>query len=250
MRHIGFSTGALAFADFRRGLELLRGTTANAVELSALRPAELDPLIDALDGLDLAGFGFVSVHAPSGADPSDEPRIVDRLAKVADRGWPIVVHPDCIHQPSLWRRLGKLACIENMDKRKPVARTRDELGVWFKELPEASLCMDLAHARQIDPTMTEAFLMLRDFGERLTEVHISEVNSACKHEAISHGAMLAYRQVASLVPASIAVVIESVISAEFIDDEIDAATQSLATDGGHPRIRARRSGATPRPVHA
>jgi hypothetical protein len=200
--------------------------------------------------LDLAGFEFVSVHAPSGTDPSDESRIVDRLAKVAARQWPIVVHPDSIHQPSQWRRLGKLVCIENMDKRKPVARTRDELRVWFNELPEASLCMDLAHARQIDPTMTEAFLILRDFGDRLAEVHISEVNSACKHEAISHGAMLAYRQVASLVPASVPVILESVIAAEFIDDEIEAATQSLATDGGRPRIRARRSGATPRPVHA
>jgi hypothetical protein len=250
MRRIGFSTGALAFADFRRGLEMLRGTSANAVELSALRPAELDPLVDALDTLDLAGFDFISVHAPAGADPSDEQRVVDRLASVAAREWPIVVHPDSIHQTSLWRRLGKFLCVENMDKRKPVARTRDELRVWFQELPEASLCMDLAHARQIDPTMTEAHLILRDFGGRLAEVHISEVNSACKHEAISHGAMLAFRQVASLVPASVAVIIESVISADFIDDEIDAADLSLATDRGHPRIRARRSGATPKPIHA
>ena len=49
--------------------------------------------------------------------------------------------------------------------------------------------MDLGHARQIDPSMTEAFLILRAFGDRLAEVHISEVNSACKHEAISHGAL-------------------------------------------------------------
>lgn len=249
MRRIGFSTGALAFADFRRGLDMLRGTTAKAVELSALRPAELDPLVDAIDALDLAGFEFVSVHAPTGTAPSDECRIVDKLAKVAARGWPIVVHPDSIHQPSLWRRLGKLVCIENMDKRKPVARTRDELRVWFRELPEASLCMDLAHARQIDPSMTEAFLILRDFGDRLTEVHLSEVNSACKHEAISHSAMLAYRQVASLVPDSIFVILESVIAADFIDDEIDAACQSLA-DRPRPGIRARRSGATPKPIPA
>jgi len=46
MRLVGFSTGALAFADFRRGLQMLRETGAKAVELSALRAAELDPLME------------------------------------------------------------------------------------------------------------------------------------------------------------------------------------------------------------
>ena len=43
MRPIGFSTGALAFADFRRGLALTRKAECAAVELSALRQAELFP---------------------------------------------------------------------------------------------------------------------------------------------------------------------------------------------------------------
>jgi hypothetical protein len=193
MRLVGFSTGALAYADFRRGLEMLRDIGAKAVELSALRTVELDPLMAALDALDLGQFKFISVHAPSGVDDQHERYVVEKLCAVAERGWPIAVHPDSIHDDALWRPFGKLMCIENMDKRKPIARTRDELGQWFDRFPEASLCLDLAHVRQIDPTMTEAYLMLRDF-------KLSEINSACRHEPISYGAHLAYQQVASLIP--------------------------------------------------
>ncbi len=250
MRLVGFSTGALAFADFRRGLDMLAGTSAKAVELSALRSAELDPLVDSLDGLDLGPFSYVSVHAPAGIDSRDERHVVERLQEVAARGWPIVVHPDSIHEPSLWKGLGQLVCIENMDRRKPIARTCDELRIWFDRLPDARLCFDLAHARQIDPTMTETYLILRELGDRLTEVHLSEVNSASKHEPISHAAMLAYRQIASLIPTPVPVILESIVAAEFIDDEIDAAQESLAVDGPRPRIRTRRSGATPKPIHA
>ena len=58
MRLVGFSTGALAFADFRRGLDMLAGTSAKAVELSALRSTELDPLVDSLDSLNLSRFFY------------------------------------------------------------------------------------------------------------------------------------------------------------------------------------------------
>jgi hypothetical protein len=250
MRLVGFSTGALAFADFRRGLQILRQTGARAVELSALRLAELDPLVGALDSLDLGQFSFVSVHAPAGLDAQHERHAVKKLQLVAQRGWPIVVHPDSIHDDALWRPFGKLVCIENMDKRKPIARTRDELREWFKRFPEASLCLDLAHARQIDPTMTEAYLILRDFGDRLAEVHLSEINAASKHEPISYGATLAYQKVASLVPYTIPIIMESIIAADFIDDEIEAAREALAVGGARPGVRIRRPGATPKPLHA
>jgi hypothetical protein len=46
MRPIGFSTGALAYEDFRRGLILTRAAGCHVIELSALRQAELFPLLD------------------------------------------------------------------------------------------------------------------------------------------------------------------------------------------------------------
>jgi hypothetical protein len=231
MRLLGFSTGALAFADFRRALDLLGQTDAMAVELSALRFDELSPLIDALAELDLRRFSFISVHAPSGVAAKDERYVVERLQAVAQRNWPIVVHPDSIHDDALWRPFGKLMCIENMDKRKPIGRTRDELLSWFNRFPEASLCMDLAHARQIDPSMTEAYLILRDLGCRLAEIHLSEVNAASKHEPLSYGATLAYQRMADLIPDHIPIILESVLGVDSVDvikRELQAAERSLS----------------------
>src|SRR5690349_21163634 len=59
MRPPGFSTGALAFADFRRGLALVRDHRLPAIELSALRVAELAPLLGALDELELDSFRYI-----------------------------------------------------------------------------------------------------------------------------------------------------------------------------------------------
>jgi hypothetical protein len=70
------------------------------------------------------------------------------------------------------------------------------------------------------------------------------------HEPIPYGATLAYQQVASMIPETIPVILESIVSAEFIDDEIEAAHEALATGGPRPRVRKRRSAATAKPVHA
>jgi hypothetical protein len=98
--------------------------------------------------------------------------------------------------------------------------------------------------------MTEAYLILRDFKDRLAEVHLSEINSASKHEAISYGAHLAYQQIASLIPQDVPIILESIVSAESIDDEVEAAHAALATGASQPRVRRRRSGATPKPIYA
>ena len=65
MRSIGFSTGALALGDFRRALAMLSTVNSSAIELSALRDHELDPLMRALSQLNLRRFRYVSVHVPS-----------------------------------------------------------------------------------------------------------------------------------------------------------------------------------------
>ena len=71
-----------------------------------------------------------------------------------------------------------------------------------------------------------------------------------QHEPISYGATLAYQQVASMIPETIPVILESIVSAQFIDDEIEAAHEALAIGGPRPRVRERRSGATARLVRA
>jgi len=172
-RTVGFSTGALAFGDFRRALNMLRvRRDILAVELSALRQPELLPLRDAANELDLSQFIYVAVHAPSNIDGETEQQVVNHLFDFAAKGWPVIVHPDAIHNYSLWSTFGNLLCVENMDKRKEIGRTVDELAIVFNRLPDASLCFDLGHARQVDATMTEAYLILKVYQSRLQQIHV------------------------------------------------------------------------------
>jgi hypothetical protein len=227
MRPIGFSTGALAYADFREGLRLTRNAGCRAVELSALRQAELIPLLDSLETLDLEGFDYVSIHAPSQFDPSWEEELCDRLNAQLWRRWPIVAHPDALTDPARWREMGSLLCVENMDKRKPIGRTMRELDLIFKQLPDASLCFDIGHARQVDPTMTESYLILREFGSKLRQVHVSEVSTNSKHDALSYMSILAFQQVAHLIPDHVPLILETPVSEHAMQEEITKVGEAL-----------------------
>ena len=232
MRPIGFSTGAVARGDFYLAVQRMRDCDLKVIELSALRIGELAPLLRALPTIDLAPFQFVSIHAPSRFEQSVEQAVVDELKNHAQE-LPVVVHPDVIFTPSLWAQFGKRLLVENMDKRKPGGRTLVELREIFKELGEARFCFDVGHARQVDPSMTEAALMIREFGDRLAEVHISEVNTASKHDPISTSAVRAFRSVARYIPENVPIVIESLIDEgqSDIGTEVDRAREALTAVG-------------------
>ena len=235
MRLVGYSTGAVSKGDFAAAIALLSERGIRAVELSALRMHELRPLMAALTQLDLSEFQHVSVHAPSDFADEAEQEIVDLLQVAADCGHPIVVHPDAIRDWTLWRALGEHVLIENMDKRKPIGRTRDELAECFAQLPKARLCFDVGHARQVDPAMLEARRILSSFGDRLGQVHISEVGSDSKHERISLPAARTFRAVAGLIPLDIAVIIESAVTPDQLIDEMARARSALG-EGVFPRL--------------
>ncbi len=222
MRPIGFSTGALAKGDFVRGLDLQRPhKQIRAVELSALRDHELPVLARAAAALDLGRFEYVSFHAPSKLTSLDEGAVFGMLASLPSE-WPIVVHPEIIRTPSLWRSLGSRLCIENMDNRKTFGRTTAELRELFRQFPEATFCLDVGHARQIDPTMAVALLMLFEFGSRLRQLHVSEVGSRGEHLPLGTLSRWAYERVAPHVPEDCPLILESVIPEDAMDREIKA----------------------------
>ncbi len=224
---IGFSTGALALSDFQAGLAMNEAAGLNAVELSALRETEVADLIAALDELPLIGMEYVSFHAPSSLHRSSEQELITQLQPVFDRGWPVIVHPDIMSDLELWASLGNRILVENMDQRKPIGRNTRELRQIFSRLPDARLCFDIAHARQVDPTMSVAVEILTEFGDRLAELHISEVDSGSRHVAISQLAMKSYQRISSLIPEHIPVIIESMIREADIPGEIEAVRASL-----------------------
>ncbi len=227
MRHIGFSTGALARQDVRKALEMLSNKAVDAIELSALRQQELLPLIDQLDQFDVTRFGYISFHAPSEIEKSFEPEALRSLEKVRLREWPIIVHPNVIYTPSDWVHFGELLCVENMDKRKPIGQTAAHLAEIFEHLPNASLCLDLGHVRQVDPTMSEAAEILDRFGSRLRQLHVSEVNAQSKHDALTREAMMAFQKISDLVPAEVPIILESRVDESEIATEIENALHAL-----------------------
>lgn len=239
MRPIGFSTGAIAKGDFQRALRLLRKFRLDAIELSALRVDELQPLIIALPTLDLTPFNFVSIHAPSHFDRRLEPSIVEALIDLSP-SFPVVVHPDVIFTARLWEQLGCRLLIENMDKRKPVGRTVPELDHFFQILPQARFCFDIGHARQVDPSMTEAVLILREFGDRLAEVHISEVNTSSRHDPISTSAARAFQSVSKYIPEDIPIIVESLIDEGQSDIPTEGESARVALAHWPPALSVRR----------
>jgi hypothetical protein len=229
MRTIGFSTGALARGDFHRALQMLAGKKLSAVELSALRQDELRLLVSQLGALDLSAFDYVSFHAPSSIDPGFEMEALELLKDVAGLGWPIIVHPDAMHRPQDWARLGDRLCLENMDKRKPVGQTAEQMARFFELLPESSLCFDIGHARQVDPTMAEASSILLRFRERIQQLHVSEVNSQSKHDSLSIESVLAFQKVSHLLPADVPVILESRVDESQIAEEVKRACDALTS---------------------
>ncbi len=230
MKIIGFSTGALALRDYRKALQMLADKPVNAVELSALREDELEPLVDNLSSLDLEQYSYCSFHAPSAIDPSFEQRALELLDRVAERGWPIVVHPDAMHTPAAWAHFGDLLCIENMDKRKRIGQTAADLAIIFEVLPRASFCFDLGHVRQIDPTMSEATAILRRFRPRLRQLHVSEVNTQSKHDPLSLESAMAFQRVSHLLTPDTPVILESRVTEDRICEEIHHAIEALTPE--------------------
>jgi hypothetical protein len=228
---IGLSTGSLAGSDLWRGLELALSVPCQAIELSALREAELDPLLTGLDRIDsaVAGLASVAVHVPSRFEELCEARLVRQLHPIVERDWLAIVHPNIIQTPTLWRSLGPSLCLENMDKRKFAGRTARQLLELFEQLPEATFCFDIGHARQVDPTMLEAARMLASLGGRLRQIHMSHVNSASQHERLKYESILAYRQVAGALPSEIPIILESSIPTEGFVDEVFRVQQIFST---------------------
>jgi hypothetical protein len=228
MRPIGFSTGALAKGDFARGIDLQRGVAGiAAAELSALRDHELPLLAAAIPSLDLQPFRYLSVHAPSSLRTLSEEEAFALLHALPE-SWPIVAHPDLLRTPAIWRQLGARLCIENMDDRKAGGRTIGELRDLFALYPAATFCLDLGHARQIDPSMTAALAMLDELAGRLRQLHVSQVGARGEHLPLSPSAYAAFTQLAPHVPEGVPAIIESVVAPEGIAAEVAAVAGAFA----------------------
>lgn len=233
MRYFGYSTGAIAKGDIAAALGCLEQTPAQAVEFSALRVNELQPILAHLAHHDASRFPYCSFHVPSRFTAEEEPAIVRALTPLAARKWPIIVHPDTIHRWELWRPFGAQVLIENMDQRKETGRTADELSRIFAELPAASLCFDLAHVRQMDPTMVEAYRIIQRHGARIRQLHLSDVDSSSRHHPLNIPALTCYMRVAPLLNRSAPVILESPVPCQEVHSQLMWAQILFAAADAH-----------------
>jgi hypothetical protein len=230
-RPLGFSTGSLAPGDIPRALSILDGVPTSALELSSLRTAELPDLVASIDAAPLSksdqgGWAYISVHAPSRFLSLSESEVLHQLTPVFNRGWPVILHPDAIRDCDLWEKWGGQICIENMDSRKEFGKSVDDLTYVFDNLPQATFCFDIGHARQIDSSMELARTMLIRFGSRLRQIHLSYVNPLGSHEVLTPEVLEACEQVAAYIPAETPIILETPArEAEELREQLRLASQ-------------------------
>jgi hypothetical protein len=70
--------------------------------------------------------------------------------------------------------------------------------------------------------MVSAMLMLREFGDRLRELHVSEVGPQGEHLPLGATAKQAFARIAHLLPADCPLIIESIVPPELMERELDA----------------------------
>lgn len=164
-------------------------------ELAALSEDELPGLLAYLAGAPALPFHYLSVHGPSKNLRLAEAKLVDSLNRLPASVDAIVMHPDVIDDPNELRRLGSRLVLENMDTRKAAGRTADELAPLLAKLPDAGLCLDVAHARDVDPTMGAAHELLDRFAGRLRHLHVSSLDGEGHHVPLREEDLEAFRPV-------------------------------------------------------
>ncbi len=113
-----------------------------------------------------------------------------------------------------------------------MGRIARELDAIFRELPDASLCFDLGPARQCDATMAEAHLILREFGNRSAEVHVSEASTSSRHGALSFPSVRVFQQVAHLIGEGVPLILETPVPRVQTREQMGSAQEALPLSRG------------------
>jgi hypothetical protein len=102
------------------------------------------------------------------------------------------------------------------------------------------MCFDVAHARQVDTTMTESYRILKNFKERIAQIHISGLTSASKHERLSDSAIESFREVALYMPY-VPVILESPVAQGMLVTRLGVRQQCFQQLSRRPKCLAARA---------
>lgn len=76
--------------------------------------------------------------------------------------------------------------------------------------------------------------MITKFKNRLKEIHISSVNTQSKHEPITIESLLSFIKIAEFIPENIPIILESPVTPDKIESEMDIATHILMIKTNSP----------------
>jgi hypothetical protein len=91
------------------------------------------------------------------------------------------------------------------------------------------MCFDIAHARQVDTSMTVAYRIIQAFRGIIKQIHISTVNTSSRNDVITPSAAHSFRAVASLLPTAIPAIVETPVRDGQLAEQLEMAIGSLDT---------------------
>ncbi len=231
--NIGFSTGALhKHLPLTSCLPLYKSLGCCAVELNYVRLHDLlaaDFEAEALRKL-LDGFDWVSLHAPVkvnyGAPKNSYDReIFAKIQKLHEMRLLdlVVFHPETVADFAPFKDLNFPVAFENMDNRKGSCRSAEDIVKILSISESFWFVLDVNHVCTNDPTMNLADEFYNQAGHRLKEIHLS--GYAGYHEPLH-----VTRQsgiVGAIKRFDVPIIIESVVSPETLDREMDYIIQTI-----------------------
>lgn len=217
---IGFPTGKLDGTDISGTVARNASVCADALEYSALRFHELHGIIGQVLKEPVVDGRRYSFHAPANYSAAEETEIVPVL-KMLPRDWPIILHPDSIKDWTLWEEFGEQLLLENMDLRKHFGTSVADMWEALHRLPEAKMCFDIGHARQVDRSLRLALSMYYEFHTVIREIHMSQVLPTGAHTSLNKEVMEDFVRVLSydLLPLC-PIILETVLQPEKMADDL------------------------------
>jgi hypothetical protein len=96
-------------------------------------------------------------------------------------------------------------------------------------LPDAQMCFDIAHARQVDTSMTIAYSIAQAFRGMIKQIHISTVNTSSRHDLITPNAARSFHALASIIPSTIPAILETPVRHGQLAEQLEMGKFSLDT---------------------
>lgn len=234
---LGFSTGVLYKTNIspisKQALAIMRALGCNAIELGCNRPERVKFLMD-IDRADLAGFEYVSLHAPAkdffyGDNWTARGLLTAIQAAQARLGLAaVVIHPDSVTDWAVFKDYSLPIAVENMDNRKPMGQTVASLQPLFSG-NDFKMVLDLNHCHINDPTMSLARELYAAFADKITHMHISGYGQDLHHPLYLTGQQDILR---ALPESDLPVIIESSVDdLSQLEKEYDYVRRHVAAAG-------------------